>query len=676
MANIIEWAKNNRTDALLVALTAVSLLLMSLPLLVFSYPSFINNGDVALHYKLSSLVFENWRFLAFELYPKLFHIMVSLLAYAMPWLGVWGGMVTVTLAFVVFMPVAMYKLAFELFGSRRVSILSAFFSVIILVHNSAFVGVALAVPQTLAMTLAPAILYFFLRKRWISTGVLLGALMLLHGSWPMLVVFMFLYAVIMQCRKKAFLGWMGVAVFSTALAAIISLPLTAYNKMFLFHDTINATVLGTTAYVSSMISIFAVPLIIVPFFSFILYVYGGWNIFRKRGKEKIPMMVLLFLALVLATSQAFLLLPAGHIFGLVFISSRVLFLVFIPIAMLCAYGLVAASRGKSYVVVAVAFLFIAASIPYYHAWYEHKNVAMGAGEIEAASFLSGSGQRNAMVLFNPLRYNMQEHFIVMTGLQDFNLTNAALLLSGYNKSAVSFRYVLAEKNDSAMKLFTDANSWRLSEIYSNSKYSVFSVTGGFELEEPDIDSYVRGFTFFYNQNQRLRGLVVSEPVSLAVKSGDDVVCARIMERMDVVPCGYNQDFEIKGEGGYIRELFSTYSISEFAYRLLWLYGNGMINITASSMANITVSVPRSVPGFMGSHFHLMDVGLYAGISGAGGLSNVTVSSAHVAGAKYTETSLKSVSRLTRWVLANSWFTFPNAVWGAAYDAAARLSGDL
>lgn len=652
----------DKFDLLLVGLTLLALVAMTLPMVLFPYPSFINNGDLALHYKLSSLVHENWSYLSFELYPKLFHIMVSILLIVFPWLGIVGGMTAVTAAFLIFLPLAMYKLSMEVIGDRRVSVLSAFFSVTLLVHNSAFVGLALTVPQTLAMTLSPAIFYFFLKHRYALAGVTLGVLMLTHGSWPILVVFMLLYPFTLPGKDRYAL--LKVAILSSIVGFVIALPFTIYNKAFLFHDTINSTVVNSIVYITSMISIFSVPLILVPFFSVILYVSGGWRLFRKGGRG---MFVLWFLALLLVTSQAFLLLNSGHIFGLVFIASRVLFLLFIPLSMLCAYGLAWLTRGNKAAVLAVAVVFLLSSAAYYYPWYEHKSVKLDAEDIAAAEFLAATGDRNSMVLFNPLRYNLNEHFVVMTGLQDFDLRNEYLLLSGYNKSVSDVDYVLANRNDSALMGFVDSNSWRLSEVYSNGKYRIFKVIERFESSDPTDDTYMRGFSFFYNQNTKLKG-IFSEPISIAVSSGGSRFCMRVQDRMDPVECGYDADITISGDGRYIRELFSTYSISEFAYRMLWFYGNGMLNITTSSMLSISLSVPVQVPGIIGSNIELSDLGVYAHIERLSGGANITLSSKRNAETKYYATSLKSVSRITRWVLVNSWFTFPNAIWGLAYDA--------
>ena len=100
----------------------------------------------------------------------------------------------------------------------------------------------------------------------------------------------------------------------------------------------------------------------------------------------------------------------------------------------------------------------------------------------------------------------------------------------------------------------------------------------------------------------------------------------------------------------------------------------MINITTDGKLNITASLPKSIPSFIGSRFHFRDVGVYADIISSGGASKISLASAPEAGPKYAETSLMSISRITRWVLVNSWFTFPNVIWGFAYDAVSGFLG--
>ena len=94
-------------------------LLMLLPLFQFPYPDYVYNGDVALHYKLISLVSQNLGNIAYEIYPKLFHLLA--VAAMGVGLSVWQAMVAVTAVFALLTPYAIYRCARALTGDKQLA---------------------------------------------------------------------------------------------------------------------------------------------------------------------------------------------------------------------------------------------------------------------------------------------------------------------------------------------------------------------------------------------------------------------------------------------------------------------------------------------------------------------------------------------------------------------------
>src|SRR3989344_9128836 len=104
----VAWGRKIYFELYFRALTAVTLALMLVPLLADRLPYRLYNTDIAYHYNLVLWISRDLANVAYDTYPKLFHVLAAF--FVLTGLSVETSMHLVSFAFAVMYPVAFYHL--------------------------------------------------------------------------------------------------------------------------------------------------------------------------------------------------------------------------------------------------------------------------------------------------------------------------------------------------------------------------------------------------------------------------------------------------------------------------------------------------------------------------------------------------------------------------------------
>lgn len=640
------------------ALTVISVAVVLSPLLLYPLPSHVFNGDVALHYKLTGLIRDDIGFVAYENYPKFFQLMnlVPMMIFGLP---AGAAMYLFTAIAVAVLPYLTARVALELTGDRRLSLLAGLFSVITIFYNSQFVGAA-PVPQTLALTLVPAIFYLFLKRRWLPAGLLFGVHIMLHGSWPVPLFFVAVYALLKYARTKSTVRLKDAVLMATA-GGLLALPLRLYIMTNLFHDTIISGVENSLVYVTSMISLLWFPLLISPFVMVLLGLAACGRLYRTRELHKVPYLFLVVaFVLVLVSTQLFFPDIQGTVLGLTFIPSRNIPFLLLPLSILSAYVVSTAVR-KNHLLILVAVALMLLSLPSYVSWYARTPTVLDASDLSTIEFLNM--QDFGPVFYNPINVNSNDYFVIELGLQERHdaITGFLLLSGARNDLLQQYSYILEDKGDPLAAGIVEQNRESLSLVYSNEKHHVYAVDRTGPPAAPySLDDHVTAFATFLRAHPK-GAQIFASPTTIAFQTDSERSCLIIDAGISTGDCRA-ADLQIAGDRAHLSELLRTYSITEFLFRMNWFYSGGDLQIDIAVGALIRVNAPALINRAPVDAVTIADHDVVVVLDKE--QSKVIISQG--AEPQGFATNSLFVSRTFRWVLLNSKHTFPNVLPGVVY----------
>lgn len=667
-AGIIKF-KNMKFSKILIVLIFISMLLMLAPLIFCQLPYCVITGDVAQSYKWTFLISQDIKNIAYDTYPKLFPLLSWVFSSIFN-ISIGAGMYIVTILFDILLPIVMYKLALKLTNHKELSLLSAFFSVVIVIYSSANVGLSTPAPQTITLIMLPLTLYFFITERYILAGIFLGLHVLTHTSWPITFLLIMLYTFLKFYESKKLFVFKP-ALLSLFTSLLISLPLTiyiyknaVYNFWAKFLKYIN---------IDQMISFLSFPFSILPYFIIVLGAYGCWRIFKEKKDLNCKFIAFSFL-LIIGLSQTYFLNPPSLISDFIYSPSRVLTFLFFPLSILSAVSLSSFLRNKKYIIT-ICLICLLVSVYSYWLWHQKLNKNLDNYDIDLVNFFQKNKDFDKTILYNPINQYGNEWLIIYLGGENVTQSyKGFLLLGNYTKIVYNpVSYVLVKKDDTYMKNFVDYFKNNLTLIHNNSKYNLYKFNPiETKTDEEMLKDYIISFSMFFNQHPKVSNLF-ENPFMIQVNTKDtkETICLIVYKKnITITDCIGRYDLKIEGEKVFLKELFTTmYGLNDFVYRFFWFYDNDKLSLSTTSDTNVSVNIPNKLHKSLGNFdLNLYDIKTTAKIKTTE--SNIKINLIRTE--KGFKISLKFFAKLIKWVVPNSIYSYPNILFGFVYGGLYEL----
>jgi len=554
---------------LLYILIAISLVSVSLPLILYQLPEYVINGDVAHTYQYSFLTSKDIKYAAYSFYTRLLYTVVAELSL----FGIGNVLYAIIFLSIVLFVFGIYKISQKLTNDKKVSQIAAFLSLNIFVFSSGNFGFP-PVTQTVALTLFVWTIYFFVSGRSILSGLTLGTYAMVHPSFPLVVVMILLYTLLKFKEDKSYIKKLAITVL---VALFLALPFYWFLLNNQIHSgfSVNQRIIYSAPNFSliSYLWVFSPPLI---------FLAGLYAAYKYRSGTGYKFLSYWFI-LIIVFSQSYLFdLPS--ILPLLIDAPRVLTFALIPLSILGAMVLSKVDGGKLLVLCLAIMIF---SQYQYHTDINAFKQKLSTDDLDIIKYFQNSESYDNMILYNPIeRYGKGHLITVMGGQSDpdifFNPATSYWMLSRKNiDNFYPIKYVLAKREDKVMKGFIDSNN--IEEVYNNDKYILYKTKNSEKINfQLNLEDYANAFTVFYNQHDKAKAFIskFNEDVVVEFRSRDtgEHICLNVSTEMTIEQCASKTNFVVTADMIYLKDLFTAYSINNFAYEVLRFYSDGKIEL--------------------------------------------------------------------------------------------------
>jgi hypothetical protein len=329
-----ELLKDKKTLFLLI-LIIFAFIVQALPLLLFPIPEYLHNTDVSTHYKRVELINRDIKYIAYDAYPKGFHLMTAALS---PITGIGTAMAAITVLFSIVFLFFTYKLAMFFLNDKHIALLTTFFAATLSVAAKV-PGFASPLPQSIALALIVMALYLIITKHFFLAGLAIGFHSIVHLSWPLNLFLVSLFFVVtnktgLSKAKEALIYFVvGFLVFfipyniiNYLAGLVIPIELATGTESFLKHS------------IEWKISPLSFHEITSPPF-FILIACFGMLMLKKKTEKKHFFLVLWFFLLILASQMYWVIESSasiGKLLGIALLPSRFLCFIVFPLSFFAA----------------------------------------------------------------------------------------------------------------------------------------------------------------------------------------------------------------------------------------------------------------------------------------------------------------------------------------------------
>jgi len=655
-------------------LTGIAVMLVLYPMISHPLPKYVVTGDVAVHYGYAFLISKNIENVGATLYPKLFHILTAFISNLFG-LSIGTSMYVLVFISAVLNPVITYRLSLLLTGHREISLLSSFFSVITMIYTSGNFGIAMPIPQSVALTLLPIVLYLFISKRPVLAGVTLALYMCLHSSWPLVFYFIGLYTLLEFAEKKD--KWVFVpAGISMILPFLIYVPYSLYVRS---HTIYIAPLFPKAMF--SYVSFFSFLWLIAPPGVLLFALYSVWKILKKKEDYTLgyKFVAMSFLSVLLST-QTFFIGVGSPLAGLLspdgvpLTSERFLTFGLFSIAILFAYAVNRIAKGRKTYVVAICLTAMALSITGYWSSYDGKITKFSDSGLGVMDALKQTGKYNRYVLYNPLYPDFSAtRAIMMAGDIPLQSDDSFSVLSKFmtlNALQIDVSYVLKNRDDEEMNEFSAKHASSLKEIYSNDEYVLYEITEKLPASNKTLRDYADLYVWYYNKYtlETHTTDLFDNPFTIRIRSREtnETVCFGVNESVSVISCEARQDFEVEGNNIAYEYLFlPKYGIKPFMTKFLWFYNHGSLTVTPDKDLDLTLSVPNKIRRPLEYKMLLYDAGIYVDIKADEKEARAKLTAAPI-GSGYNKISLGFFAKTLEWTELSRSYSYPNAIFGLFY----------
>ncbi|MBI4017839.1 MAG: hypothetical protein HY366_02760, partial [Candidatus Aenigmarchaeota archaeon] len=555
----VVWGRKIYFELYFRALTAVTLALMLVPLLMSRLPYRLYNTDIAYHYNLVLWISRDLANVAYDTYPKLFHVMAALLVRA--GLSIETSMHLVSFAFAVMYPVAFYHLALAVFKDKHKALLAAFFSVALWVKTSQVLsGLSMLVPNMVSMVFFVGVSYFLVSRRFTLGGVTLGLYAITHNSFVIGGAAAFIYFLLLWHEKRNVTVWkefMRVVLVAAAVAA----PFFSYVVPRAYFDLYGAfkEVIGG----DNPISLVAAPLLVNPvLIAFALMLLGGWSVYKSRMDVNRKFVIGILLLIVAVSQSYFLGFFGGTPFeGVLFQPSRVLQFFLVSAALLSAHYFVERINDKR-IIVLLPLVIVAISVNAYWSYHDRIGFTLEEQDVETMRFLQKTVGVRDVVLYDPSDVHS---WLVsnMGGGYPIQGDKGFFLLATLQKDPqVAYIVQSNTRLDEYVKTFKND----LTEVFSNGKYVIYRDDARSALQ-PDytrLGVYAQGFAAFLDAHANLAPIVknnLGNPIQLQFVSTDtdEAPCIAFDKSVRATECSA-PNVRIVAEQRVLKDLLTTYSV--------------------------------------------------------------------------------------------------------------------
>jgi len=308
---------------------------------------------------------------------------------------------------------------------------------------------------------------------------------------------------------------------------------------------------------------------------------------------------------------------------------------------------------------------------YYHGY---RPFPLTDAQLALSDFLSSDDDRQGYVIYDSTTKDAQSvaSAIAMGGKVAAQSEDAFLFLDQFETiTCPRIKYLVVDRGNVPLASFAVKHKDELSLSYSNEDYAVHRL-----LQQPNclngsVEGYIDAFTYYHNvyvvsthmSNVNMTPFIVM----IEEKSGKDV-CLSVKMNIERIECPAHYDFKVSGSDSALKYLFShPYGIKPFVGEVLWLYGNGFIDIKPGTNVDINMTLPNKlskVAKKIDTAIYLYDIGVYA--KAKANESDIDLHITTKPLEKSFRLSLGFFAKTTGWTWLTRTYSYPNVIIGLPY----------
>ena len=653
-------------------LVIAALLLMLYPLFAHPMPRYLPTPDASAHYNWAFFISKDIAGLGLTLYPKLFHVTAALITNVIG-LDIGTSICLIIVASSMLLVYSTYRLALLLTKNQEVSLLSSFFSLIVVVYIPGNFGVTMPIPQSVALALLPLVLYLFISKKSVLSGITLAMYTFLHASWPVALFLIVVYS-FMTLREEKKISSLKPLFITLTVTFILYLPYSMYMNSHLIYLTTDPA--GTSA----GISLISFVWLVWPPGIFLLALYSCWKILlKKRDYTKDYRFIVLSFLIILLSTQVYLFGLTGPLVKVLFaenitiVPERFFTFSLFFMSVLSAYAVIHMTQGKKNSVVAVCLIALMVSVPYYWNKCSILAVRFSDSDIDVIKAFHNTSPFNRFGSYNNLYPGKPIGVLIaMGGQNDVGGEDAFFILNEFKTfNNINVTFFLDKRDDPVTKEFIEKHRNSMKEIYSNSDYVIYEFTEKIENSNKSLVDYLTQYSWHYNTYvyPKYTSKIFEAPAKIKVKNQDtgEEVCVRLNGSMEITQCAGGYDLMMEGSSEAFNYLFlSSYGIIPFMRGSLYLYNHNHISIKPGDDTNIRLVLPNKFNRQIDFTLFLYDVALYLNVESNN--SQMKVKLARTSHGPFYKISLRFFARSIEWVnpTMKYSYTIPNILIGVPY----------
>ncbi len=342
LQNSIKKIQKDYSLYFLKILIVIAFIFKTLHLFLFSIPKYLIASDISTHYRWIELIIQDISFIGYDaFYPKGFHLMTAGLTTI---LSIGTAIAVIAFIFSIVFVFFTYKLAFLFSHDQKIALLTTFFAISISITTKV-PGFGFPLPQSIALSLILAAVYFFAKKKFFLAGLILGFHSITHSSWPLSFILILIYFLFTEKITKKNIKQ---TLYFFAGFLVLFIPYNLINNLFSENNLGGFMVLseGFLKYSAEwMISPLAFQELTEPNFFIFAGFFGIWLI--RKELTRTYLFLLFWFFSVIAVTQYYWFIDLNTLLELgINVPSRVIAFIIFPLAFFSAVALSKVSLNK------------------------------------------------------------------------------------------------------------------------------------------------------------------------------------------------------------------------------------------------------------------------------------------------------------------------------------------